>query len=190
MPFKSAFGCLARSALKSALKSSSWHVAAVKLPKTTPQGTVWVTPSQVAKSTPTALLWGTVHPRHSCTWQPGSQLRKRKEKHKHKQIWGRAPDWVGDKNMCMCFLLQSFLVRKGKHINKIPPAIFRDNSVKFLFLCSLLRWLFRWLFRSQAFLLHIRNEERRLNLTAPTSRTLGRQALNTSPWPHPQNREK
>ena len=42
---------------------------------------------------------------------------------------GLSRDWVGAKNLFMCFF-GSFLMGEKKHINKIPPKS-RDNPVKF-----------------------------------------------------------
>ena len=55
----------------------------------------------------------------------GNHRLSGKEKHKHKQICGIVPDWVGAKT-CLCFFFffvfsGSFLMGENKYINKIPP---------------------------------------------------------------------
>ena len=58
-----------------------------------------------------------------------------RESKKHRNInkvAGLSRDWVGAKNLFMCFLFRSFLMGEKKHINKIPPKIpgqSRENFV-------------------------------------------------------------
>ena len=63
---------------------------------------------------------------------------RKKKTHKHKQIRGIVPDWVGGKILFMCFFRLIPCGGEKKHINKIPPKKIRNNPVKIVFTCFFL----------------------------------------------------